>query len=141
MTHDGRVAVAYLWLLLPICALAIVAAFTTILAVNALPMRYGPLWFGIAINVVPAAAVGFCCYRWAARYWRARTSSASRHWVRTAPLYVLAAMLWTLITASWRDPGFGILAQLVVWPALAIVAGILGDWAGWRRAATTLAAV
>ena len=141
MTHDVRVAVAYLWLLLPICALAIVASLATILALNALPMRDGPLWLGIAVNVVPAAAVGFFCYRWAARYWRGRTSGVSRHWVRTVPLYVLATVLWTLIAASWREPGFGLLAQLVVWPGLAMLAGILGDWTGWRRAASAVAAV
>jgi hypothetical protein len=55
------------------------------------------------------------------------TAPPTGHLRRAAPLYVISGLLGAVIAANHSDPGFGLVAQLFVWPVLVTLGGILGD--------------
>lgn len=102
-----------------------VLALATYLELKGLPD--GIVWL---LNVVPAFIWGVWCYFRAGTHARVRATRASPrpgHLRRAMSLYLIAAALAIVIAANWSDPGFGLAAQLFVWPLMVTVGGILGD--------------
>jgi hypothetical protein len=115
---------------LPVAMLGCLVTLLTISLVNALNMKYLPDWVIWALNLVPAFGVGVWGYgSFARRQTRreAATAPTTGHLGRAAPLYVISGLLGAVIAANYRDPGFGLVAQLVVWPLMVTLGGILGD--------------
>ena len=101
---------------------------------------------GWALNVVPPLAAGLVIYLILARVVHARltgTSSRGRHVRRGAWLYLVALGLGVLLLHDGPSPDFWSFGQLVLWPWLAAVAGIVADGLTavlWRRRRTTAVA-
>jgi hypothetical protein len=95
----------------------------------------------VLLNFIPSAVAGGAVYGALARWRRPTpsvTTAGSRHVVRTAPLYALAITLAIVLWDGFHNPrsGFGLVAQLVVWPLAAVVGGIIADavvLGRWRR--------
>ena len=101
---------------------------------------------GWALNVVPPLAAGLVIYLILARVVQARltgTSSRGRHVRRGGWLYLVALGLGVLLLHDGPSPDFWSFGQLVLWPWLAAVAGIVADGltaVRWRRRRTTAVA-
>lgn len=132
-------AASYALIWLPVAILGCLVTLLTILLVNALNMKYLPDWVIWALNLVPASGVGLWSYYSFARRQQRQvviTESPTGHLRRAAPLYVISGLLGAVIAANYRDPGFGLVAQLFVWPLMVALGGILGDVLAGRRVAT-----
>jgi hypothetical protein len=98
---------------------------------------------GWALNVVPAFAAGMVIYLILARVVHARltgTSSVGGHVRRSAWPYLVAIGLGVLLLHDGRSPDFWSFGQLVLWPWLAAVGGIVADGLTtlqWRRRKAT----
>ena len=57
----------------------------------------------------------------------------TRHFAWCGSWYVLLLLLVVLIVLGWRSEGFGLVAQLFVWPAIALCAAIVTDLLLARR--------
>lgn len=96
--------------------------------------RNPPDWFVIALNVVPSALAGALVFAAAARLlrsWRPDAETA-RFLPRNAVPLVLAGGLAALIVIDWRYEDFWMVAQLLIYPLTALVAG-LGTEAARRK--------
>jgi len=135
-------AAYYAMIWLPVAILGCLVTLLAISLVNALNMKYLPDWVGLALNLVPGFGVGVWSYhRFARRQQRRTTITAppTGHLRRAAPLYVITGLLGAVIAANYSDPGFGLVAQLFVWPLMVTLGGILGDAVVGRRSAATRA--
>lgn len=123
-------AASYALIWLPVAILGCLVTLLTISLVNALNLKYLPDWVGLALNLVPGFGVGVWSYYSFARRQQRRTAVTvppAGHLRRAAPLYVISGFLGAVIVANYRDPGFGLVAQLFVWPLMVTLGGILGD--------------
>jgi hypothetical protein len=114
---------------LPVAMLGCLASLLAISVVNVLNWKTFPDWIGVVVNLVPAFICGVWCYYRFARRQERRSAVAGRtigHLARAAPLYAISVMLGAVIVANYSEPGFGLVAQLFVWPLMATVGGILG---------------
>jgi hypothetical protein len=124
---DLRTAALYLLAFLPTAILASVANFLTLVAASMLlPRATGP-WVVIAVNILPSAAVGGAVYGALTRRRQVTRVPPSHHLVRSAPLYIVALGLGSVLAREWSDPAFGFVAQLIVWPLATALGNILAD--------------
>jgi hypothetical protein len=131
--RDLATAALYLVAFVPVAILSIVVSYASIGLANAVLPRFGPVWVGVLLNLLPQVATGGAVYAAIAGLRRPAPGVASRHLVRAAPLYVIGVVLAVLVALGWRDPGFGLVAQLVVWPLAAVIGGIVADAVVTRR--------
>ena len=125
MTPDVRRALLNTLLLVPAMVLSIVFSLLAIEAANRVIPPFASFWFALALNALPAILAGVVVYGIAARL--RRTETPSRHVIRSAPLYCATLALVILIALEWHRPGFGLVAQLFVWPLGAPLGGIAAD--------------
>jgi hypothetical protein len=126
---DGRVAAIYALALVPAGGLA-VAASAWVMDLSKQPLGQPSGLDGWALNIVPALTAGLLVYLGLARVVGARTRigrSLGGHVRRTAVLYVVALGLGAILLHDAPSPDFWSLGQLVLWPWLAAVAGIVAD--------------
>jgi hypothetical protein len=128
--------------LMPVAAIAaIFSQYLAISVLNQLPRDWLSEWVGWPINVIPSAAAGFLVYQSPARRAIARGRAAvEAYLLRTAPLYVGIILLAVWISLGMREPGFGLVAQLLLWPLAAFLGGLLADFVAGRRASASPAA-
>jgi hypothetical protein len=128
MRRDLFTAGLYLAAFLPVAMLAIIVAYVSLGVANAVLPRFSAAWSGLLLNVLPAAATGAVGYRALAR-WRTAGGGWQDHVIRASPLYLLTVALGALMVIGFRNPrsGFGLVAQLVVWPLAAALGGVVGD--------------
>ena len=112
----------------PVLALGSAAAFAGLALANLVDTRSFPEVLDevlvVLLNVLPAFAVG------AASYFvlgRSRMAEGATRLARVGPLCLVGAALGVLIVQNWNSPGFGLVAQLFVWPLMAALGGVLGD--------------
>jgi hypothetical protein len=120
----------YLMVWIPVAVLGCFASFGTLTLANALDLRYLPNWIALGLNIVPAFGCGAGCYYLLGRRTRVREGWSQPpfgHLRRVAPLYVIGGLLAAYIISTWSNRGFGLVAQLFVWPFAATLGGILGD--------------
>lgn len=129
MTKTGAIFAYFVGLVLTV-VLCVVVSSAAIELFNSLPgTKFSPPWTGVVINTVPAFVTGFAVFFLLVRWLftpRLRRPILT-HFVRASPLYVVAGLLLAIILKSWRSPDFGLVAQLFVWPLVALVGGALGD--------------
>jgi hypothetical protein len=92
---------------------------------NHLPVTWrSATWLSIGFNIVPALVAGWAL-GYAVTTW---ISTVPPYRVRAAPLVITCAALVCYTVAGFvRSRGFGLLAPVVVWPAIALLGAILGD--------------
>jgi hypothetical protein len=125
--RDLGTAALYLVAFVPVAILSILVSYASIGFASAVLPRFGPVWVGVVLNLLPQVATGGVVYAAIAGLRRPSRGVASRHIVRAAPLYVIGLALAVLVALGWRDPGFGLVAQLFVWPLAAVIGGIVAD--------------
>ncbi|SRR6266513_2407494 len=135
MTDLGRAGVyAAAWV--PATVLAFVAEDLAIRAANATGVRNlsGPL--SLVLDVVPALLIALAFYMPVAFFLhRGGIEGGVRaHLVRGSILYGLVIILGVLLIAASRSSDFGLVAQLLLWPAVTAIAGILADLLVWGLA-------
>jgi hypothetical protein len=128
MRRDLYTAGLYLAVFLPVAVLAIIVAYVSLGVAGAVLPRFSAAWLGLLLNILPAAATGALAYRALAR-WRTVGGGWHNHVVRASPLYLLTVALGALMVIGFRNPrsGFGLVAQLVVWPLAAAIGGVVSD--------------
>lgn len=131
--RDLGTAALYLVAFVPIAILSILVSYVSIGIANDVLPRFGPVWVGVVLNLLPQVVTGGVVYAPLAIVRRPPPGVASRHLVRAAPLYLIGVGLAVLVTLGWRDPGFGLVAQLFVWPLAAVIGGIVADAVVMRR--------
>ena len=91
-----------------------------------------PAWdaTGWLLNVLPSLAIGFLGYfalgRWVSPATPGRGSRGG-HLRRSAALYVVVIALGVLLLHDGGSPDFWSFGQLVLWPWVTAIAGILAD--------------
>ena len=135
---DRRVALWYAVMLIPTITASIALTLGLLMAGNTwLPRPQAPV-YGVVFNTVPPVVIGAAIYFVMARQFAQRRGDRrSQHFFRAAPLYVTAIALVLFVGANWTNPGFGLVAQLFVWPALALLAAIPVEAVTWRLRAST----
>jgi hypothetical protein len=130
-----RISLLYMIFGIPAVILAVAFSVLAIRVANALRFLFERLpAAGIFVNFLPALAGGFVAYGLVAeRALRSGRPSVRGHLWRAWPLYGGAIFLGTAFVTGWRSPGFGLVAQLVLWPALAFVGGIIADLVVGRK--------
>ena len=127
---DRRVFALYAVALVPAGGLAVaLSAWVMDLSRNQAPRMPSGL-NGWALNVIPAFGAGLLMYLILARVVHARltgTSSFVGHVRRSASLYLLALVLGVVLLHDGPSPDFWSFGQLVLWPWLVAVAGIVAD--------------
>lgn len=126
---DPRAAAIYALVLVPtsIATLAI-GGWVMDLSKQAPGMPSGVV--GWTANILPALLVGLFVYLPLAHFVRpsgGSSHSLATHARRSAPLYVVAVGIGALLVHDAQSPDFWSFGQLVLWPWLAAVAGILAD--------------
>ena len=84
----------------------------------------------LAANIVPAFVVGLLAYFALARFVSARLSDGrtfATHARRCAALYLVAVVLGAVLVHDARSQDFWSFGQLVLWPWLTAVAGVVAD--------------
>ncbi len=123
-------AVVYL-ALVPIAALlAVGAEFLALSIVNATRIRYP--WLVVLLNIIPALVTGFLVYAAVARGFKDQqvmSGGLRDHLLRCSALYCIVLLIGGWMAYFFRSPGFGIFLQIILWPWLAIVGGVVAD--GW----------
>jgi hypothetical protein len=142
---DGRAAGLYAATLVPAAGVAVVlSAWVMDLSHQASGMPSG--LDGWALNVIPALAAGLLLYLILANFVHARLTgvhSLGRHIRRSALAYFVALGLGAVLVHDGPSQDFWSFGQIVLWPWLVAVAGIVAD--GWtalhaRRRRTTAVA-
>jgi hypothetical protein len=129
---DAGVALRYLVMLVPTLAASIAFAMVAISLRNAFLPRTPTFASGIILNTVPPAVAGAVIYfALATRYAQRAVLRKSRHLVRAVPLYLASCALMYVVVTNWREPGFGLAAQLFVWPAFAFMSAIPAEAVAW----------
>ena len=130
-----RIPLLYSAFAIPACVLAAAFSMLAVSAADALRFALDRLpAAAIVFSLAPALAAGFVTfYLVAERVLTAESSNAPRHFWRAWPLYVGAAFFTTVFIRGWRTPGFGMVAQLFLWPPLALTGGIIADALAGRR--------
>jgi hypothetical protein len=123
---EDDVIYALIWA--PVLALGSAATFAVLALANLIGMRSLPealeVVLSVLLNVLPPFVVG------AASYFvldRSRMTKGTTLLARVGPLCLVGAALMVLIALNWNSPGFGLVAQLFVWPLMAALGGVLGD--------------
>lgn len=134
---DKRVALWYAVMLIPSVAASIACTLGLSMAGDSwLPRSQAP-FYGVVLNTVPSVVIGAAVYFMLALGCGRRLSRrTSRHVYRAAPLYVTVIALGLFAGANWTNPGFGLVAQLFVWPLLALLAAIPMEAVAWRMSAS-----
>lgn len=132
MTDLGRAGVyAAAWP--PATVLAFVAEDLAIGAANGMGVRNLSWSIGLALNVMPALVAALALYVPVAfRLHRGGTRNGwSGHLVRGSILYGLVVLLglWMIVSSPSSD--FWMVFQLMLWPAVAAIAGALADLLVW----------
>ncbi len=127
---DGRAAGLYAATLVPAGGVAVaLSAWVMDLSTNQAPGM--PSGFdGWALNLVPALAAGLLVYLVLAHFVHARLTGAhslGRHIRRSVSSYLVAVGLGALLLHDGRSPDFWSFGQIVLWPWLVAVAGIVAD--------------
>jgi hypothetical protein len=121
------VAALYALAFVPVTGVAIVAS-AWVMDLSHRQAGPGSDLAGWALNVLPSLAVGFAAYFGLARILAtSRRSSKRAHLRRTVALYVVALALGGLMLHDGSNPDFWRFGQLVLWPWVTAVAGILAD--------------
>ena len=130
---DKRVALWYVVMLIPTIAASIALTSGLLMAGNTwLPRSQAPV-YGVVFNIVPPVLIGAAIYFVLARHFSRRAvHRRSQHFYRAAPLYITAVALVSFVVANRTSPGFELVAQLFVWPALAFLAAIPTEAVTWR---------
>jgi hypothetical protein len=143
---DLRVAGLYAVTLVPAGGVAVaLSAWVMDLSKNQAPRMPSGL-DGWALNVLPALATGLLIYLVLAHVVHARLTGAHSlggHIRRSASLYLVALGVGGLMLHDGRSPEFWTFGQIVLWPWLVAVAGIVADGLTalrGRRRKTTAAA-
>jgi hypothetical protein len=105
-----------------------IAETAALVLANRLPVDWRSLtWVGIGLNIIPAFITGFGIFYAVTRaILMQHAGPIPSHVVRALPLYLaLALLLFDLLGPHGR--GFGLVAQLFLWPAIAVAGAILGD--------------
>ena len=141
MTDLGRAGVyAAAWV--PATVVATLAEGLAITALNATSAaKSSSTALTFAINVIPAFLTALVVFLPVAYYLHrgGGSGSVSAHLMRASILYGLVAVLAWLLVTSWRNPDFGLFAQLLLWPAVAAVAGVIADLLVWGLAGPSAA--
>lgn len=134
---DGRAAGLYAVSLVPAIGVAVaLSAWVMDLSGNQVPGLPSGL-DGWTLNTVPALAVGLSIYLILARV--AHAGPTGTHWFgshvrRSVSLYVVALGLGALLLHDGPSQDFWSWIQIVLWPWLVAVAGIVADGLTARRA-------
>ena len=126
---DGRAAALYAATLVPAAGVAVaLSAWVMDLSHQASGMPSG--LDGWALNVVPAFAAGLLLYLILANVVHARLTgvhSLGRHIQRSASAYFVALGLGAVLLHDGPSQDFWSFGQIVLWPWLVAVAGIVAD--------------
>ena len=124
---NARIAFTYTHMFVPIALAAALLCGVVIEASNTL-LSSSPAWIGWPLNLAPSSLVGFGGYALIARRHRAiATRSVRGHLVRASVLYMLAIGLGILLMRGQRYADFWMVAQLMLWPWIVALAGIVAD--------------
>lgn len=134
---DGRAAGVYALALAPTAVAALaVGGLVMDLADRSAPGRPSGVG-GWVLNIVPALAIGLLSYFALAHFVRPAPGAQhtpAAHARRCAALYLVALGLGVGLVHDAGSPDFWSLGQLVFWPWLVAVGGILADGLiVWRR--------
>jgi len=133
-TERMPIPVIYLALMPVALFLSVLAEFAAIMAANALPDWVVGRWMGIPLNLIPATFAGYFVYRVPAEHAHASARDGDPHLFRSAPLYAGIALVSVWIVDGIRSPGFGLIAQLGMWPFGAFLGGVFADLQAGRDA-------
>ena len=127
---DGRAAGLYAVSLVPASVVAVALSAWVMDLTSTHSSRMPSGLEGWTLNLVPAFAAGLAIYLILARVVHARLSGArsfASHVRRSASLYVMALGLGVLLLHDGPSQDFWSFGQLVLWPWLVAVAGIVAD--------------
>jgi len=126
---DKRVAGVYAAVFVPVAGAAI-AASAWVMDLSHRASGPGSDAAGWLLNVLPSLAVGFLAYlalgRWVVSATPDRDQRRAHLW-RSVALYVVVLALGVLLLHDGGSPDFWSFGQLVLWPWVTAVAGILAD--------------
>ena len=122
-------AALYLGLTPVAAVLGFVGASVAGMLGDALPGALGNAFYAAANLVAPALAGGLLYYAYARRgLERFPTAATLIGWlIRVTPLVVLGTAAAHRFVTGFKEPGFGLVAQLILWPAAALWGGVVGD--------------
>ena len=134
--RTGRIPTAVIYVaLMPVALiLSFVAEYAAIMAANALPDWVVGRWMGIPLNLIPAALAGYFVYRIPTEHALASARAGEPHLLRSGPLYIGILALGTWIAGGIGSSGFGLVAQLFMWPLAAFLGGVFADLQAGRDA-------
>ena len=132
--------VIYIALMPVALILSFLAEYAAIMSASALPDWVVGRWMDIPLNVIPAALAGYVVYRAPAEQANASARDGDPHLFRSAPLYVGIVLLVVWIAGGISSSGFGLVAQLFMWPLAAFLGGVFADLQAGRDAVQVLAA-
>ena len=126
-----RLRVSLLYVVFAIPGIILAAAFTALAGRVSDALRFvldrvpEP---GLFVNFLPALVAGFVTYHLVGKYALAHQGDRPPgHFLRSWPLYLGALVCGHSFITGWRTPGFGLVAQLVLWPWMMFTGGILAD--------------
>jgi hypothetical protein len=133
-----RLRIAVLYTVFAVPAFVLASAFSVLALAAADSLRFAVTRapaIAVVLSVGPALAGGFVTYHLVAeRALRVPTASLPRHLWRAWPLYVGVIFFGRVFVRGWRSPGFWLFAEVLVWPTLALIGGIIADaLAGMRH--------
>ncbi len=133
---NAAFALAAWWI--PVAAVSIALHFAVLSAFETIVKPPQPELLAWAVNTVPPIQIGIWWYNRVLRDPSLYGSTARSAWIRSSALglVVLAFGGWIFVNALQR--GFGLVAPLVMWPALAGVGGLLKCVIALRRHAGRL---
>jgi hypothetical protein len=127
---DSRAAALYAAVFIPAGALAVaLSSWVMDLSMQQAPRAPSGV-DGWTLNIVPAFVVGLLSYFALSRFagaGRTQGRSLSRHFLRSAALYLIVVGLGAVLLHDAGSPEFWSMGQIVLWLWLAALGGIVAD--------------
>jgi hypothetical protein len=125
-----RAAGVYAAVAIPAIVIGCMLESAAIDAINAFPRDTFGGWIDWPLNTIPALASGLATYAVLAEWvTRGPSTEASlrAHVTRSAALYGVFLITAVWLAIGWRSSDFWLVGQVVLWPCVTAIGGILAD--------------